>query len=90
MTPPAPALPPTAETTSWWVQVMISRQTSLIALMFRHASAAASGLASMTFRWIPLEKNCPPRRTSTAVSWAAAALSAAASRWHWAVDIAPL
>ena len=46
--------------------------------------------ASMTFRWIPLEKNCPPRRISTDVSWAAAARSAAASRWHCAVDIAPL
>ena len=32
ITPPAPALPPTEATTSWPVQVMISRQTSSIAL----------------------------------------------------------
>jgi hypothetical protein len=90
ITPPAPALPPTAVTTSWRVQVMISRQTSSIALMFRQASAVGLALASMTPRWIPLQKVAPPCSRRTRVSWAAAERSAEASRWHWPVDAAPL
>ena len=91
ITPPAPALPPSAVITSWLVQVMISRHTSSMALMLRHASSAGDGAAWITLRWIPLENTSPPLRiTSTLVGWAAAWRSAAVSRRHWPVDIAPL
>ena len=44
---------------------MISRHTSSMALMLRHASAAGSSAASMTLRWMPLEKTSPPDTTTT-------------------------
>ena len=69
---------------------MISRHTSSMALMLRHASAAGSAAASMTLRWMPLEKTSPPETTSTFVSWAAAWRSADVSRRHCPVDMAPL
>jgi hypothetical protein len=86
-------LPPTDATTSWPVHVMISRQTSSIAWMLRQASTSGLDAASMTCRWMPLANTSPtspPRSTSTRVSWPAATRSAAASRSHWPVDMAPL
>ena len=59
-------------TTSWLVQLMISLQTSSMALMLRHASIAGDGAAWMTLRWMPLENTSPLRITSTLVSWATA------------------
>ena len=72
MTPPAPAFPLTALTTSWLVHVMMLRHTSSMALMLRHASIAGCGAASMTFRWMPFENTSPPPMTSTRVSCCAA------------------
>jgi hypothetical protein len=47
---------------------MISRQTSSMALMLRHASIPGDGAAWMTLRWMPFEKTSPLRITSTLVS----------------------
>ena len=47
---------------------MISRTRSSIASRFHHDSAAGSSDASMTLRWIPLEKKSrPPISTITRV-----------------------
>ena len=46
----------------------ISRTTSSIACRFSHDSIAGSSAASMTFRWMPLEKkSAPPMSTMTFV-----------------------
>lgn len=62
-TPPAPALPSIAETTTL-SQVNIDSTRSSIALMFFHASSSGDLEASITFKSIPLEKKSgAPSRT---------------------------
>ena len=47
----------------------ISRTTASIACRFSHDSIAGSSAASMTLRWMPLEKkSTPPMSTMTCVS----------------------
>jgi len=67
-TPPAAASPVSAEMTRWESVSMISRTTSLIAPRFSHDSCPGSSAASITFRWMPLEKkSSPPISTITFV-----------------------
>ena len=62
-----------------------------MALMLRHDSSAGLSAASITFRWMPFDqKSAPPNNTSTRAGCASAKRSAALSRSHWAVLIAPL
>ena len=66
ITPPAAALPPSAETTSRSLVVSTASTRSSIAWMLAHDSTDGSAAASMTFRWMPLEKKSrvPPRTTT--------------------------
>ena len=71
---------------------MISRTTSSMARRLLHDSAAESSAASMTLRWIPLEKkSLPPMSTMTLVSRRERANRyASCRRRHCSVLIAPL
>ncbi|CAM5574972.1 hypothetical protein SPURM210S_07586 [Streptomyces purpurascens] len=68
MTPPAAALPPSAAITSRSVVRSTASTTSFMALRLDQDSPAGSLNASMTLRWMPLQKKSrAPPSTSTDV-----------------------
>ncbi len=90
MAPPAAALPPSALTTRRSVVVRTASTRSSMALMLAQDSAAGSAAASMTPRWMPLEKKSrPPPRTRTEVGRVQAVRYASSRRRQWMVLIAP-
>ncbi len=73
MAPPAAALPASAATTSRSVVCSTASTRSSMAFRLVHDSWAGSGAASMTFRWMPLEKKSrDPPSTRTRVGRASA------------------
>jgi hypothetical protein len=90
MAPPAAALPPSAATTSRSVVRRTASTRSFMASRLVQDSVAGSAQASMTWRWMPLEKKSRlPPSTSTEVGRASAYRYAASSLRHWPVLMAP-